>query len=166
MAMIGHVFAILGAKDGEGRLDRDPFLTPDQVALAKKWLFFHRCFNLYALLFAKLSICCYVLALNFSRAYRIIIWISLVFILVSMGIIPLIAHWALCHPLSSRWDARIKGKCLGGQEFKLRTGYMTTVGNVITDVLYAAAPILYLRRVQLSRYTRIGVQLVFLCSVL
>lgn len=166
MAIVGHVLAILGARDGEGRLDIDPFLTSDQIAMAKKWMFFQRCFNLYAMLFAKLSICCYVLSLNFSRTYRITIWISLVVVVISLGIIPAIGHWALCSPLNIRWDVRKEGRCIGGNEFKFATGYMQTVANVVTDVLYAAAPILYLRRVQLSRYTRIGVQGVFLCSIL
>ncbi|KAF2280984.1 uncharacterized protein EI97DRAFT_17226 [Westerdykella ornata] len=167
LATVGHMLALLGAVDGEGRLDRDPFLNPDQVALAKKWMFFHRCFNLYAMLFAKLSICCYVLTLNFSKTYRITIWISMGIIIVNLGLLPGVGHWAQCHPLHMRWDSRVKGgKCFGGNQFKFALGYIQTVTNVVTDVLYAAAPILYLRRVQLSRYTRVGVQGVFLCSLL
>jgi hypothetical protein len=129
-------------------------------------MFFQRCFNLYAMLFAKLSICCYVLALNFSKTYRITIWISLVIIVLFLGLVPGIAHWSQCQPLKFRWDSRVKGHCYGGNELKYVMGYLQTITNVLTDMLYAAAPILYLRRVKLNKYTRIGVQGVFLCSLL
>lgn len=157
----------MSAYNGEGRPDADPFIKNiDQRTEALKWMFFHRCFNAYAMFFAKLSICTYLLALNFSKLYRITIWTSLIVILTTTGIVPIIAHWALCDPIRSRWDVRVKGHCLGGNQFKFASSLMQTISHVITDVVFAAAPILYLRRVQLSRYTRVGVQGVFLCSLL
>lgn len=116
--------------------------------------------------FAKLSICAYLLALNFSKTYRITICISLVVIVALLGIFPFVGHWWQCKPLKIRWDKRVHGNCWGGNQFKFWSNYLQTSTNVVTDVLFAAAPILYLRRVKLSKYTRIGVQGVFLCSVL
>ncbi|KAF2792666.1 hypothetical protein K505DRAFT_246244 [Melanomma pulvis-pyrius CBS 109.77] len=165
LSISGHIFNILASYAGEGRLDADPFLTRAHVVDAKKLSFFAGALNMYAMFAAKLSICAYLLALNFSRSYRVIIIISTVFVVVNLLILPLISHWLNCNPVAKRWDNRLPGECWS-PSFPVIVTSMQGAVNVLTDLIYAAAPILYLRRVKMTRYTRWGVRAVFLCALL
>lgn len=47
----------------------------------------------------------------------------------------------------------------------LELSYTQGISNIITDIVYMAAPLIYLRRVQLSRRTQWGIRIVFLLSI-
>ena len=121
---------------------------------------------MYAIGFAKISICAYLLGLNFSRVYRWLVYCSVMLILVCNFTLPLLSHWASCHPVQASWDPRIKNAKCWPVTFKTTATYIQGGSNVATDLLYSAAPIIYLRRVNLSRYTQWGVRLVFLMALL
>ncbi|KAI8931829.1 hypothetical protein NX059_011466 [Plenodomus lindquistii] len=76
----------------------------------------------------------------------------------------LILHFAYCRPYYSRWDFSVQGKCWPAAVSEA-TAYVQIASNIFTDLIYAAAPIVYLRHVQLSRRTQWGVRIVFLLAL-
>lgn len=144
--------------------------------------------NVYGMWVVKLSICTYLLALNFSKAYRRVIWVSpqkpthpnldrtttdhldgaqgtVAFVTIFNFVLPAMQHFWLCRPLASRWDTRITNKQCWPQMVRISIAYTQAISNIVTDLIYATAPIAYLRSVQLSKRTQWGVRAVFLMSL-
>lgn len=70
---------IVCAFHGAGRLLRDPFWQPDMVdkmIFQNHLAFASAILNMYGIWVVKLSIGVYLLALNFSPAYRYVIWVG------------------------------------------------------------------------------------------
>ncbi|KAF2826691.1 hypothetical protein CC86DRAFT_291449, partial [Ophiobolus disseminans] len=119
--------------------------------------------NVYGMWIVKLSICAYLLALNFSKTYR---WVgTIVFATIFNFLLPATQHFGLCRPLASRWDTRIKDKHCWTQTVRISIAYTQAILNIVTDLVYATAPIAYLRSVQLIRQTQWSVRAVFLMSL-
>lgn len=159
------VFNVMAGFAGAGRLQRDPVLTIDRRVQMQKYLFVGQILNIYAMFLVKLSICAYLLALNFSKLYRRMIWGTLVFVVVFNFVFPSVSLWGLCRPLASRWDTRITNKVCWPVTVRIAFGYMQSVSNIMTDLMYATAPIVYLRQVQLRKRTQWGVRAVFVMSL-
>jgi hypothetical protein len=71
--------SIVSGFNGAGRLMSDPFWQPDTVekmVYQNHLVFASQLLNVYAMWIVKLSICTYLLVLNFSREYRWVIWVS------------------------------------------------------------------------------------------
>jgi hypothetical protein len=156
----------MAGHSGVGRLQRDPFLTMDRKVVLQKYLFIGQIFNIYTMFIVKLSICAYLLALNFSKGYRHLIWGTVGFVVIFNFIFPSISLWGLCRPLASRWDTRITDKECWPSTVRIAFGYMQSVSNIVTDIVYATAPIVYLRQVQLKKRTQWGVRAVFVMSLM
>ncbi|KAF2127474.1 hypothetical protein P153DRAFT_295109 [Dothidotthia symphoricarpi CBS 119687] len=158
-------YAILAANGGQGRLMADPWWqVPGHTSNELHIIFISQCLNVYAMFLVKASICAYLMALNLGPSYRVLIWIS-VFIVVSLNfIMMLILHFAYCRPYWSRWDFSVKGECWPAAVSEW-TAYFQIASNIVTDLIYAAAPIIYLRHVQLSKRTQWGVRIVFLLAL-
>ncbi|KAF2441312.1 hypothetical protein P171DRAFT_434975 [Karstenula rhodostoma CBS 690.94] len=162
-AEIGHGWALASLYSGEGRLDVD--INIEIKARVRFLTFIGGAFNTYAVGFAKLSICAYLLGLNFSHIYRRFVYSSIMIILICNFTLPMMSHWVSCRPVQASWDVRIKSPDCWPVTFKTTVAYIQGGSNVVTDLLYAAAPIIYLRRIHLSRYTKWGVRLVFLMAL-
>ncbi|KAF1832844.1 hypothetical protein BDW02DRAFT_528991, partial [Decorospora gaudefroyi] len=121
--------------------------------------------NLYSMWIVKLSICAYLLALNFSKRYRWVVWGTIVFVTVFNFLLPVTQHLGLCRPLASRWDTRITDKKCWSQMVRISIAYTQAISNIVTDLVYATTPIAYLRSVQLSKRTQWSVRFVFLMSL-
>jgi hypothetical protein len=143
------VFNVMAGLAGAGRLQHDPFLTTIRKVRLQKYLFVGQILNIYAMFLIKLSICTYLLALNFSKVYRGLMWGTLVFVITFNFIFPSVSLWGLCRPLAARWDSRIADKVCWPVTVRIAFGYMQSVSNIMTDLMYATAPIVYLRQVQL-----------------
>jgi hypothetical protein len=159
-----NILSILAAYAGQGRLDADPFLTPERKRTAQHLLFGALVLNVYAMFLLKLSICALLMALDFSRGFRAIIWASVVVVFACNFIIPASNHFAQCRPISIRWDPRVKGKCWP-TGVKEASAYTQASANIVTDFVYAASPIVYLRQVTLPKRTKWGLRIVFLCAL-
>lgn len=61
----------------------------------------------------KLSICAYILMLDFSRAYRIVIWLSVVIHIGINFVFPSIILLGECQPISKHWNLAAPGSCWG-----------------------------------------------------
>jgi len=69
-----------------------------------------------------------------------------------------------CSPLEANWNFAYKPrKCWARGTLEL--SYTQGISNIITDVVYMTAPLVYLSRVQLSRKTQLGIRIVFLLSL-
>ncbi|KAL1604764.1 hypothetical protein SLS60_004304 [Paraconiothyrium brasiliense] len=158
-------YAILAVKGGQGRLMADPWWT-DMAHTSNELhiIFISQCLNVYAMFLVKASICAYLMALNFGPSYRILIWISVIIVVLCNFIMMLILHFAFCRPYYSRWDFSVHQECWPAAVSE-GTAYAQIAANVITDLIYAAAPIVYLNRVQLSKQTQWGVRIVFLLAL-
>ncbi|KAI4660340.1 uncharacterized protein J4E78_005043 [Alternaria triticimaculans] len=158
-------YAVLAAKAGQGRLMADPWWTvPGNTSRELHLIFITQCLNVYAMFLVKASICAYLMALDFGRSYRVLIWVSVIVVVLCNFVMMLILHFAYCRPYYSRWDLSVQGKCWP-EAVSDATAYVQIASNVFTDLIYAAAPIVYLRHVQLSKQTQWGVRIVFLLAL-
>ncbi|KAF2015173.1 hypothetical protein BU24DRAFT_424060 [Aaosphaeria arxii CBS 175.79] len=150
---------------GLGRHLMDPSIKkPDDILKYAYLLWVSQITNIIAVAILKWSICAYLLVLNFSKSYRIIIWLSILMITVFNFLIPVLTLFG-CTPLESNWNPGItKKKCWARGTLPL--SYTQGVSNILTDVVYAVAPIVYLASVQLSKRTQWGLRVVFLLSVI
>jgi hypothetical protein len=70
---------IVAGFNGAGRLLGDPFWKPDAVekmVYLNHLTFASQLRNVYGMWVVKLSICAYLLVLDFSRRYRWVVWVS------------------------------------------------------------------------------------------
>ncbi|KAI8931672.1 hypothetical protein NX059_011319 [Plenodomus lindquistii] len=165
----GMIVTIICGFNGAGRLLEDPFWQPNPIdkAINQNHLTFaSQLLNVYGMWVIKLSICAYLMALNFSRGYRWVIRGTVVFVTIFNFILPATQHFGLCRPLASRWDTRIVDKQCWSQMVRISIAYTQAISNIVTDLIYATAPIAYLRTVQLNRRTQWSVRAVFLMSLL
>ncbi|KAF3052317.1 hypothetical protein E8E11_007355 [Didymella keratinophila] len=151
---------------GAGRLLRDPFWTLDEMIYQNHTIFASQLLNVYGMWLVKLFICAYLLALKFSKGYRWVIWGTVAFVTIFNFILLVIQHFGLCQPLASRWNTRIKDKQCWSPSVRISIAYTQAISNIVTDLIYATAPIAYLHSVQLSRRTQWSVRIVFLMFLL
>ncbi|KAJ4338988.1 hypothetical protein N0V95_007908 [Ascochyta clinopodiicola] len=167
LAVVGAVFAYKTAEVGLGRHVWDPFLTPANLEQYLKWLWFGQLFNLYGMALIKLSICAYILMLDFSRGYRIVIWLSVVLHVGVNIVFTSVILLGECQPISKHWDiAGTKPGSCWGDKPRIISGYSGAATNILTDLIYTVAPLVYISRVQLPKRTLWGVRAVFLLGLI
>jgi hypothetical protein len=79
MCNAGIAVAIVSSFHGAGRLLRDPFWANDteaKMAYQNQLSFASQMLNIYGIFVVKLSICAYLLILDFSPSYKRVIWVS------------------------------------------------------------------------------------------
>ncbi|KAJ8110992.1 hypothetical protein OPT61_g6303 [Boeremia exigua] len=119
--------------------------------------------NIVGVAFLKWSICAWLLVLNFSKIYQAIVWISIALITAFNFLAPVLTLFG-CAPLEANWNYGYQPrKCWA--KGTLWLSYTQGICNIVTDVIYMAAPLIYLTRVQLSRKTQLGIRIVFLLSI-
>lgn len=120
--------------------------------------------NIIAVAFLKWSICAWLLVLNFSKLYQGIVWLSIAMVTAFNFLAPVLTLFG-CVPLEKNWNFGYTGKGYCWARGTLPLSYAQGISNVITDVVYMAAPLIYLSRVQLSSKTQMGIRIVFLLSI-
>lgn len=168
--LIGAGFVTSGVFYGLGR--HEYYLTPFQrlVSHALGWADWIQTFITLALV--KISICLFLLRIVESRMikrgmYAIIAFTVLfttIFVCLFLGI---------CRPLNAHWNVEVEGKCFsdiqirdmliaqGGEsptiiEIHVYHLHTTIVLSVIVDLVIAGLPIIFLRKLQISRRTKFG----------
>jgi hypothetical protein len=132
---LGCVYAILCAKGGQGRLMADPWwLVPGRTSKELHLIFISQCLNVYGMFLVKASICAYLMALDFGRNYRLLIWASAVIVVLCNFVMMLILHFAYCRPYYSRWDFTVQGKCWP-EAVSEATAYVQIASNILTDLV-------------------------------
>lgn len=134
----------------------------------------------------KLSICAYIFMLDFSKGFRIVIWLSVVLQLAINFIFPTVILLGECRPISKHWDVdgTRPGSCWSAQPRvisgnhqrvlvlhaqpakNIYVGYSGAATNILTDLIYTMAPLIYTSRVQLPKRTIWGVRAVFLLGLM
>ncbi|PNS21080.1 Flap endonuclease GEN 1 [Sphaceloma murrayae] len=150
---------------GQGYHTYDPSITPADITKCLMYIWIGQFSNIYAMLFAKASIASYLLLLNFSPKYRVIIWGSVAILAVCNFTFPTIALFGGCAPISYRWNKAQHGRCWPGLVDSV-SGYQQSVANIITDIIYSASPLVYLSSVQLPKSTQWGLRAVFLFGLI
>jgi hypothetical protein len=144
----------------------DPFMTPPHLEKYLYYLWLAQLLNLYGMALVKLSVCAYIFMLDFSRTFRILIWISIVIHISINFIFPTVVLFGECTPYSKHWDVTgtKPGSCWGSEP-RVISGYSGAAVNIATDLLYTMAPLVYISRIQLAKRTIWGVRAVFLCGL-
>ena len=141
----------------------DPSVLPNMRQYSYL-LWIDQIINVIAVAFLKWSICAWLLILNFSKTYQVIVWLSILMVTALNFLAPVLTFLG-CVPLEKNWNVMYQGhfKCwaVGG----LKLSYTQGVSNIVTDIVYMAAPLIYLTNVQLSRRTQWGIRVVFLLSI-
>ncbi|KAF9691253.1 hypothetical protein EKO04_010923 [Ascochyta lentis] len=147
---------------GLGRHFMDPSVVPHLMRFAY-YLWIAQIINIMAVAFIKWSICAYLLVLNFSRFYQSIVWLSILMVTACNFMAPVLTLFG-CIPFEANWNLTIPPeRCWAYKSLGL--AYTQGISNIITDVMYMAAPIIYLSRVQLPKRTQMGIRIVFLLSI-
>ncbi|EAT83083.2 hypothetical protein SNOG_09818 [Parastagonospora nodorum SN15] len=147
---------------GLGRHIMDPTVLPN-IARYSYYLWISQVINIIAVAVLKWSICAWLLVLNFSKVYQIIVWLSILMVTALGFLAPVLTLFG-CSPLEANWNfAYEPRKCWARGTLEL--SYTQGISNIITDVVYMAAPLIYLSKVQLSRKTQLGIRIVFLLSI-
>lgn len=147
---------------GMGRHIADPSVGMANILRFAYYLWILQICNVIAVAFLKWSICAYLLALNFSRVYRYIVYFTILVVTALNFLAPFLTFLG-CVPMESNWNRNVKGTCWAKSSLQL--SYTQGISNILTDVVYMVAPIIYLSRVQLSKRTQWGLRAVFLLSI-
>jgi hypothetical protein len=117
LAIVGAICAYKTAEVGGGRHVWDPIQTPANLERYLRYMWFGQLFNLYGMALVKLSICAYILKLDFTKGYRAIIWMSIVIHLGINFVFPSVILLGECTPISKHWDTAgtQPGSCWGSK---------------------------------------------------
>jgi hypothetical protein len=147
---------------GLGRHIGDPSVLPTLSRYAY-YLWITQIVNIIAVAVLKWSICAWLLVLNFSKLYQAVVWLSILMVTALGFLAPVLTLFG-CSPLKANWDYSYQPrKCWAKGTLEL--SYSQGISNIVTDVVYMAAPLIYLSRVQLSKRTQLGIRIVFLLSI-
>lgn len=150
--IIGAGFITAEVLNGLGR--HEYYLTPSQRRnfQAVGWADWVQIF--ITLCLTKVSICLFLLRIVDSRQvvrgmYVLIgfmVLFSSVFVFLFLGI---------CRPLKAYWDVGVSGRCLSNPQVEsivIAQGVL----SIVTDLVCAALPYIFLRNLQINRKTKIG----------
>jgi hypothetical protein len=147
---------------GLGRHINDPSVLPTLSRYAY-YLWIAQIVNIIAVAVLKWSICAWLLVLNFSKLYQAVVWLSILMVTALGFLAPVLTLFG-CSPLRANWDYSYQPRRCWAKG-TLELSYSQGISNIITDVVYMAAPLIYLSRVQLSKRTQLGIRIVFLLSI-
>ncbi|KAF2853152.1 alpha/beta-hydrolase [Plenodomus tracheiphilus IPT5] len=167
LAIVGAVYSYKTAAVGGGKHVWDPIMTPANLEKYLHYVWVGQLLNLYGMALIKLSVCTYIFMLDFSRAFRVVIWFSVVLHLGLNFIFPSVILFGECDPISKHWDVAgtQPGSCWSATP-RVVSGYSGAACNILTDLIYTMAPLIYISRVQLSKRTKWGVRAVFLLGLI
>lgn len=119
--------------------------------------------NIVGVAILKWSICAWLLVLNFSKIYQAIVWLSIALVTAFNFLAPVLTLFG-CTPFEANWNYGYPDRHCWAKG-TLWLSYTQGICNILTDVIYMAAPLIYLSQVQLSRKTQWGIRIVFLLSI-
>jgi hypothetical protein len=151
--------------NGHGRHIYDPFITPKRLRTYNKSLFASQLLGVYAMGCVKASICATLMALNFSRIYRAVVWFSVAIVVCFNFISPTVSRFGYCRPISMAWDPKQPGGKCWDPQVRVMLSYINVSSNIVTDIIYTAAPLVYIAQTRLPKKMKIGVCTVFLFAL-
>ncbi|KAF1362268.1 hypothetical protein EJ07DRAFT_107596 [Lizonia empirigonia] len=110
-ALVGTTFGYMSAWVGAGKHAWDPSVTEDDLKKYLEYLWFGQYFNLTAMTALKFSICAFMLQLDFSKTYRLLIWLTVAVHAGLNMVFPYIILFGECDPIARHWDLKLSGHC-------------------------------------------------------
>ncbi|RGP67948.1 hypothetical protein FSPOR_5609 [Fusarium sporotrichioides] len=146
-------FGIRAVYAGVGTKDRDlnDFLQVD----GRKYMWIGGVFYNFSLIPLKCSICVTLLRIAVSKLHRTLVWITLIFTLVTM-MYTFIGYLAACKHVSSNWYNR--GEC--SAPVLTSVSYVQSISAVISDWACAILPGFMLYKSNMRRATKVSVTII------
>jgi hypothetical protein len=113
-------------------------------------------FYVLSLALIKLSLLFFYLEIFKTRQFRITAYLVLTYIVVNSLIIFFLTIFS-CVPISAFWNRDKKGKCLDIQAL----AYANSASAIVQDIVLLVLPLFSIRRLQMKRYRKIAVGLMF-----
>ncbi|KAH7394773.1 hypothetical protein BKA66DRAFT_409999 [Pyrenochaeta sp. MPI-SDFR-AT-0127] len=104
----------------------------------------------------KVSLILFYLEIFKTRRFEISAYIILAYIIVNSLVIFFLTTFA-CTPVQSFWNQNIKGKCMDIQGL----AYATSASAIVQDIMLLILPLVFIRNLQMKRYRKIAVGLMF-----
>jgi hypothetical protein len=104
----------------------------------------------------KISLVLFYLEIFKTRKFQITAYVFLGYLVVNSLVIFFIAIFA-CSPVSSFWNRDIKGKCIDIQG----AAYANSASAIVQDIVLLILPLVFIRNLQMKRYRKIAVGLMF-----
>ena len=114
-ALVGGAFGYMSAWVGAGKHVWDPSVTPEDAEKYLQYLWFGQTFNLTSMAALKFSICAFMLQLDFSKTFRMMIWFTVVIHTAFNVIFPYIIVFGECKMIAKHWDETLPGYCWGAK---------------------------------------------------
>jgi hypothetical protein len=104
----------------------------------------------------KVSLVFFYLEIFRTPRFKISAYIILAYIVVNSVIIFTLTIFT-CIPVSAFWDRDTKGKCMNGQAL----AYANSASAIVQDILLLILPVLFIKNLQMKRYRKVSVGLMF-----
>ncbi|KAH7072137.1 hypothetical protein BKA63DRAFT_577881 [Paraphoma chrysanthemicola] len=104
----------------------------------------------------KVSLVLFYLQIFQTRQFRIAAYAIMAYIMINTLIIFLLTIFA-CDPVLSFWNRDIKGKCMDIQAL----AYANSASAILQDVILLVLPLAFIRKLQMKRYRKIAVGVMF-----
>ncbi|KAL8782218.1 MAG: hypothetical protein Q9213_005584 [Squamulea squamosa] len=133
------------------------YLTDHQIREFLKYTYGEWIQTFASLMWTKISICLFLMRIPVSKAYIRPLQAGVVILVVSNVILTLL--WILqCSPVSAAWDLELKkrSKCFSKGQLQ-RVIIAQAIISVVSDFVFAAFPILILRKLQMKLRTKIAI---------
>jgi hypothetical protein len=104
----------------------------------------------------KVSLVFFYLEIFRTPRFKISAYIILTYIVINSVLIFILTIFT-CIPVSAFWDRDIKGKCMNGQAL----AYANSASAIVQDILLLILPVIFIKNLQMKRYRKIAVGLMF-----
>lgn len=155
---------ILGYKHGVGR--HTFYLDLPDVIIAVKTLVVGEFLLLLGLMFVKVSVLSFLLAMGATTRWLKWTLQANLFLIVSSTVAFCVVIWMQCTPVEGNWDPTVEGrKCMELKKFMDAT-YVLSAITIFTDFVCALIPLPIIWKLNLNRKTRIGIMAVIALGLL
>lgn len=109
-----------------------------------------------AMVLAKLSYLFFYLRIFVTEAFRLAAWICMGCAL-SYWLGSMLQIFLICQPFAKNWDPTLEGHCAS------QNVAFSTIGafNLVTDLLIMLLPVHFIRKLQMSPATKLGLYMIF-----
>jgi hypothetical protein len=104
----------------------------------------------------KVSLVFFYLEIFRTPRFKISAYIILTYIVINSVIIFILTIFT-CIPVSAFWDRDTKGKCMNGQAL----AYANSASAIVQDILLLILPVMFIRNLQMKKYRKVAVGLMF-----
>ena len=131
---------------------------PDPVYAALqilKWNTIYQVVNVIGAFSTKLSIGLFLLRLNNTRIFNMVIWIVLTpLAMVTFALV--LTDLLQCIPLQALWNPSVQGHCIS-EQVPLTVSYVQSAFAILTDLFLTASPVIILWKVKINLQKQLAI---------